>query len=129
MLSALYARIFPGTILDKRAADHITTTKGGRRYATAVGSDITGFGADEIIIDDPMEPNQAASELAKERVRSWVQSSVLTRFNDPTRGVLMLVMHRLAPDDLSATLEDTGALLHAQAAADRGKEGMVSRRA
>ena len=26
---------------------------GGHRYATAVGSDITGFGADEIIIDAP----------------------------------------------------------------------------
>ena len=108
MLSRPYARIFPKTVLEKKAVDHITTTQGGRRYATAVGSDITGFGADEIIIDDPMQPDEAASELAKQKVRSWVQSSVLTRFNDPAKGILMLVMHRLAPDDLSATLEATG---------------------
>ena len=108
MLSSLYARIFPKTVLDKKAVDHITTTLGGARYATAVGSDITGFGADVIIIDDPMQPDAATSAMAKERVSSWVQSSVLTRFNDPTRGVLILVMHRLAPDDLSATLEATG---------------------
>jgi predicted phage terminase large subunit-like protein len=108
MLSPLYARIFPKTILDKKAVHHITTTLGGARYATAVGSDITGFGADVIIIDDPMQPEAATSPSAKERVFSWLQSSVLTRFNDQTRGVLILVMHRLAPDDLSATLEATG---------------------
>ena len=92
-------------MLDKRAVDYIRTTKGGYRYATSVGSDITGFGADVIIIDDPMQPDDAASEQTKEKLRSWISSSVLTRFNDPTRGVLILVMHRLAPDDLSATLE------------------------
>jgi predicted phage terminase large subunit-like protein len=108
MLSSIYRRIFPGTRLDKKAVDYIRTTEGGYRYATAVGSDITGFGADEIILDDLLQPDKAASESAKERVRSWVQSSVMTRFNDPNNGVLIVVEHRLAPDDLSATLEVTG---------------------
>src|SRR5690606_6565126 len=81
------------------------TTKGGYRYATSVGSDITGFGADVIIVDDPMQPDDAASEHVKERLRSWLFSSALTRFNDPTTGAFILVMHRLAPDDISATLE------------------------
>ena len=104
MTSQLYRRIFPGTVLDKKAVDHIRTTKGGHRYATSIGSDITGFGADEIIIDDPIQPSDANSERAKEAVRQWVASSVMTRFNDPLKGALILVMHRLAPDDLSATL-------------------------
>lgn len=52
-----------------------------------------------------MQPDDAASEHAKERLRSWVFNSVLTRFNDAPTGALILVMHRLAPDDLSATLE------------------------
>lgn len=108
MKSEIYKSIFPGTVLEKQAEDHIKTTKGGARYATSVGSDITGFGADEIIIDDPMQPDQATSESSKEKVRSWVQNSVLTRFNDPAKGALILVMHRLAPDDLSATFEATG---------------------
>ena len=38
MRSPLYKLIFPGTILDKSAVDHIRTTMGGYRYATAVGS-------------------------------------------------------------------------------------------
>ncbi len=105
MQSALYRRIFPETILDKKAVDYVRTTQQGARYVTSVGSDITGFGADVIIIDDPMQPDDAASEHTKERLRSWVFNSVLTRFNDAPTGALILVMHRLAPDDLSATLE------------------------
>jgi hypothetical protein len=58
----LYRRLFPNTILDKIAVDYIRTTKGGYRYATAVGSDITGFGADQIIIDDPLPPEDVYSE-------------------------------------------------------------------
>ena len=105
MRSPLYKLIFPGTVLDKSAVDHIRTTMGGHRYATAVGSDITGFGADVIIIDDPVQPEDALSERVKQQVRDWVNSSVYTRFNDPSRGALVLVMHRLAPDDLSGTME------------------------
>ncbi len=105
MRSPLYKLIFPGTILDKSAVDHIRTTMGGYRYATAVGSDITGFGADEIIIDDPVQPEDALSERVKQQLRDWVNSSVYTRFNDPSQGAMVLVMHRLAPDDLAGTME------------------------
>ena len=108
MLSPLYRMIFPGTILDKKAEDSITTTKGGQRYATAVGSDIAGFRADLIVIDDPMQPDEVASELAKEALRSWYYGVVAQRLLDQSQGVIVLVMHRLAPDDLSATLMEVG---------------------
>ena len=61
--------------------------------------------ADEIIIDDPVQPEDALSERVKQQLRDWVNSSVYTRFNDPSKGALVLVMHRLAPDDLSGTIE------------------------
>jgi phage terminase large subunit-like protein len=105
MRSPLYKHIFPLTVLDKTAMDYIRTTKGGYRYATAVGSDITGFGADEIIIDDPVQPEDALSERVKQQLRDWINSSVYTRLNDPSKGALVLVMHRLAPDDLAGTIE------------------------
>jgi predicted phage terminase large subunit-like protein len=108
MLSPLYRKIFPGTILDKKAEDSITTTKGGQRYATAVGSDIAGFRADLIVIDDPMQPDEVASELAKERLRTWYYGVVAQRLLDQSAGVIVLVMHRLAPDDLTATLMEVG---------------------
>jgi hypothetical protein len=106
MMSKKYRQIFPGTLLDKKAVDYVRTTKGGYRYAASIGSDITGFGADEIIVDDPMQPDDAASEHVKERIRRWFDNSVERRFNNSAHEVLILVMHRLAPDDLSATLSE-----------------------
>jgi predicted phage terminase large subunit-like protein len=103
--SERYQKIFPNTVLEKEAANYLRTTKSGGRYSTAVHSHITGFGADEIVIDDPMEPQEALSETAKQKLRDWINSSVLTRFDNPNLGKLILVMHRLAPDDLSHTFE------------------------
>ena len=112
MQSAIYKAIFPGTVLDKKAEDLITTTKGGQRYATAVGSDIAGFRADLIIIDDPMQPSEVASELAKQKLRDRYYGVVAQRLLDQANGVIILVMHRLAPDDLTATFVEEGGWCH-----------------
>ena len=105
MQSQRYRQIFPGTKLDKKAEDHLTTTRGGYRYATAVLSDITGFRPNEIIVDDPIEPKDANSEPVKLNLRNWIADSVLTRFESNARNLFVLVMHRVAPDDLSGTLQ------------------------
>ena len=108
MQSALYRKIFPGTKLTKKAEDFITTTKGGYRYATAVGSDIVGLRADQIIVDDPLRPDDASSGIEKERVRNWIQNSVLTRFKLPTEGIMIAVGHRISTDDPFSMLEESG---------------------
>jgi hypothetical protein len=108
MQSPVYRAIFPGTVLDKKSEDFFTTTKGGYRYATAVSSDITGFRPTEIIVDDPIEPEEGSSELVKQKLRSWISSSVLTRFEDNAKNVFIVVMHRVAPDDLAGTLQEQG---------------------
>ena len=108
MQSPVYKAIFPGTVLDKKSEGWLTTTKGGYRYATAVGSDITGFRPTEIIVDDPIEPEEGSSELVKQKLRSWISSSVLTRFEDKAKNVFILVMHRIAPDDIAGTLQAQG---------------------
>lgn len=109
MSSTLYRATFPGTVLEKKAEDQLTTTQGGYRYATQVHSDITGFRPRDIIIDDPIEPEDGTRELVKEKLRSWVESSVKPRLEDPPTGSIILVMHRVAPDDLSATFIQQGA--------------------
>src|SRR5271166_73570 len=106
MQSSRYRRIFPGTALDKKAQDSLTTTKGGQRYATSVTGPIAGFRADLIVIDDPMQPNEIASENAKQKLRDWYSGVVLQRLLPG--GVIVVVMHRLAPDDLTATLVESG---------------------
>jgi predicted phage terminase large subunit-like protein len=108
MLSSLYHSIFPWTKLTKTSEDLLETTRGGHRYATAVGSDITGFRADVIIMDDPMQPDESANEQAKQKLRDWYDGVVSQRLLDANEGVIILVMHRLAPDDLAGTFVERG---------------------
>jgi predicted phage terminase large subunit-like protein len=112
MQSSIYQKIFPGTVLHKKAEDAITTTKGGHRYATAVGSDIAGFRADLIIMDDLIQPDAALNELQKQKLREWYYGVVAQRLRDQNTGVIVLVMHRLAPDDLTQTFVEEGGWYH-----------------
>jgi hypothetical protein len=104
----MYRAVFPGTVLVKQTEGWLRTTKGGLRYTTAVGGQITGFRPNEIILDDPIEPEEAFSEVKKEAIRSWLANEVMTRFEDNENTLFVLVMHRVALDDISGTLNATG---------------------
>ena len=110
MTSPLYRQIFPGTVLAKQAEDLLTTTKGGQRLATAVGGPAAGFRAELAIIDDPMQPDDVASELKKQGLRDWYSGVVEQRL--VPGGAMIVVMHRLAPDDFTATLLEKGGWFH-----------------
>ena len=105
MQSPMYKAVFPGTVLVKQSEGWLRTTKGGLRYTTTVEGQITGFRPNEIILDDPMEPQDAFSETKKEGLRSWLATEVMTRFEDNEQNLFALVMHRVAPDDISGTLQ------------------------
>ncbi|MGC2745753.1 MAG: terminase, partial [Candidatus Angelobacter sp.] len=64
MASNFYRRLFPGTRLspDKQAVNEFMTTEQGFRMSTSVGGVLTGRGADLIILDDPLKPDEALSE-------------------------------------------------------------------
>jgi hypothetical protein len=112
MQSPEYRAIFPKTVLTKQAEGLLRTTKGGLRYSLAVGGQITGFRPNEVILDDPIEPTEAFSEAKKEAIRLWLRTEVMTRFEDNDKNLFVLVMHRVAPDDISGTLAQTGDYLH-----------------
>lgn len=110
MFSEFYRRIFPRTIIRKSrsaAHDFETTTSGGR-LATSVGGTLTGRGGEYIIIDDPIKPDEALSEVVREAANEWFFSTLLSRLNNPTTGAIMVVMQRLHQYDL------VGMLLEAQ---------------
>jgi predicted phage terminase large subunit-like protein len=110
MTSRLYRKIFPATMLTKLAEDLLTTTKGGQRLATAVGGPVAGFRAELTIIDDPMQPDEVASELKKQGLRDWYSGVVEQRL--VPGGAMIVVMHRLVPDDFTATLLEKGGWFH-----------------
>jgi hypothetical protein len=60
--SGFYRSIFPTRLSPHRQAVHeFMTTQKGVRLATSVGGVLTGRGADFIIVDDPLKPDEALS--------------------------------------------------------------------
>lgn len=106
--SAWYRRIFPEMVLAKNTEGLIETTRGGKRMATSIEGAVTGFGADFIIIDDPMQPNDAASELERLKVIRYYRKTLFSRLNRKINGRIILVMQRMHEEDLTGYLLRTG---------------------
>lgn len=106
MESDWYRRAFPQTrIGSERGAVHdFQTTKRGGRLATSVGGTLTGRGGNYIIIDDPMKPDEAASEAARHNVLDWFRNTLLSRLDDKSRDVIIVVMQRVHEEDLAGVL-------------------------
>lgn len=101
MQSAFFQQIF-STRLDHRkiASNDFMTTEGGGRMATSVGGVLTGRGADFLILDDPMKPDEALSDPRRQAVNDWYDNTLLSRLNDKVNGCIIIIMQRLHQDDL-----------------------------
>ena len=91
-------------------------TDGGGVYATASGGAITGFGAGvaeskefagAIIIDDPLKPDDANSEVKRKTVNERYNSTIRSRVNDRETPIIV-IMQRLHEEDLSGFLLNGG---------------------
>ncbi len=109
MQSSWYQRLFPGTRLmpGRQSLANFETTAGGARFSTSIGGTLTGFGADYIVVDDPMKPSEALSEAERTTTNNWVQHTLSTRLNDKSTGRIVVVMQRLHEDDVIGNLVET----------------------
>ncbi|MFD2717885.1 phage terminase large subunit [Hymenobacter monticola] len=79
-------------------------TKTGVRVSTSVGGTVTGKGADVILIDDPIDPRRASSEVEIKNANDWYNGTVYSRLNNFRTGVRIIIMQRLHENDLSGHL-------------------------
>jgi predicted phage terminase large subunit-like protein len=102
MMSEWYQGLFPTTRLAARnsALSDFMTTERGFRLSTSVGGVLTGRGADFVIIDDPLKPDEALSETQRKAVNDWYDHTLFSRLNNKNTGCIVLVMQRLHEDDL-----------------------------
>jgi predicted phage terminase large subunit-like protein len=100
MMSDWYKRLFRTRIANRQAVADFTTTEQGLRMSTSVGGVLTGRGADLIIIDDPLKPDEALSETRRKTVNEWYDNTLLSRLNDKAEGCIVIIMQRLHQDDL-----------------------------
>jgi predicted phage terminase large subunit-like protein len=101
MSSEWYQALFPTRLSKARnAVQEFTTTANGSRMATSVGGVVTGRGAELIIIDDPLKPDEALSESQRTKVNDWFDSTLFSRLNSKETGTIIVIMQRLHMDDL-----------------------------
>lgn len=93
---------------------------GGGVYATASGGAITGFGAGvseskgfagAIVIDDPLKPDDATSEVKRNSVNERYNNTIRSRVNDRDTPIIV-IMQRLHEEDLSGFLLSGGSGEH-----------------
>jgi predicted phage terminase large subunit-like protein len=108
MESEWYRKVFANVVLKKLTEGEAVTDQGGGRYAISVGGSLTGRGGDFIIIDDPLKPEDALSDKARQTNNEWFKSTLLSRLDDKERSVLILVMQRLHVNDLTGYIEASG---------------------
>ncbi len=94
---------------DQNLKSHYENSARGAMFSTAMQATATGMGGDILIFDDPLNPEQALSEVEREAVNLRFDSTFRSRLNNPQTGVKIVVMHRLAERDLTGHLLPAGA--------------------
>lgn len=112
--SGWYREVFPEVALlrDQNEKHKYLTGRRGFRMATSVGGAAMGEGGDVLIVDDPLNPMQAASRTQREGANEWFDHTFSTRLNHKDKGAIVIVMQRLHPDDLSGHLLKKGGWEH-----------------
>ena len=119
-----YQRLFPTRVRhgsDTKA--QWDTEQGGGVYATSTLGQITGFGAGEvdrldeqgnplpysfagaIVIDDPIKPEDALSDVVRERVNRRFETTIRNRVNSRSTPII-IIMQRLHEHDLCGYLQE-----------------------
>jgi predicted phage terminase large subunit-like protein len=102
VLTSKWFRALFGDLIstNRQSVQEFKTKCEGCRRATSIGGVLTGFGADFIMIDDPLKPDEALSDGQRNGVNEWYDNTLYSRLNNKDEGCIILIMQRLHEDDL-----------------------------
>lgn len=103
MESDWYKKVFPETRLKtdvENRQNFYATTENGHRGAYSVGGKVVGSSGDCLIIDDPIDASDTSSLAKIKSCNDWFDHSFYTRLRDKKEGAIVIIMQRLAEDDL-----------------------------
>lgn len=86
---------------DQDNKSYFTTTAGGERFCCTPNSNVTGYGGDFVLCDDPHPVNKSESEAERSTVLNWWFEAIPSRLNEQDRGVKMVVQQRTHSGDLA----------------------------
>lgn len=122
MESDLYHDLFPEVQIrkDQNTKSNFVTTGKGQRITTATGAGITGKHAHALIVDDPLDPRQAASDIELLAANNWMEETLPSRKVDKRVTPLILIHQRLHQNDPTGSR-----MAKVKAARKRGEEDKV----
>lgn len=104
VLSEWYQSLWPEVKLTRfDESDFENTMKGGRKAVPF--SRLTAGRGNRLIIDDPHSTEQAESDADRKKTTRMFRESATSRLNDQKRDALMVMMHRLHPDDICGVID------------------------
>ena len=86
---------------DQNVKSHYENSSRGTMFSTGMQATATGMGGDILIFDDPLNPEQAISQVEREAVNLRFDTTFRSRINDPATGVKIIIMQRLHELDLT----------------------------
>lgn len=105
--SEWYRTLWPDIELVRDNETDFENTHRGSRLAVPIASLTAGRG-NRLIIDDPHSTEQAESDTERDRTTRIFRESATSRLNDPETDAIIVMMHRLHPDDLCGVIEELG---------------------
>ena len=84
---------------DQSGKSEYKNTSHGERIATSTGGTITGKHGHFIIIDDPLNPKEAASDVELKNANDYIDQTLNSRKVDKKVSVTILIMQRLHEND------------------------------
>jgi hypothetical protein len=106
--SEWFQTLWPNITLTRENETDFENTFLGGRKAVPFKSLTAGRG-NRVVIDDPHSTEQAESDADREVAARVFRESVTSRLNDPVRDTIIVMMHRLHPDDVCGVIEQIGA--------------------
>ena len=104
-----YQKLFATRIArDHSSVTDFATIQGGELHAVSIGGSVTGFGADLLIFDDPLNISDANNKPQIERVNDEFYPTLMSRLNHPRTDPVVIVAHRLHENDLTGFLLTEG---------------------
>lgn len=93
---------------DAKRIELYANTHGGFRKSVGADGQITGSGADMILLDDPQNPKLTASKVERENTIKFYKETLYSRLNQLEIGSRILVQQRLHVEDLTGHLLKQG---------------------
>jgi predicted phage terminase large subunit-like protein len=108
--SEKYQSLFPEITLreDQNTKSMFMNTLGGWRFSTGVGGSAMGMHAHAIVVDDPINAQEALSDMILNEANVWISESLADRKVDKMLTPTILIQQRLHQNDPSGMMLDRG---------------------